>query len=154
MGCDALVLQERLKQSDHTIPLPSTNSVLFSAATSAATPDAAVAGRPPYHADEPPKFAGCFDNEKIAFVEYHHILPVFNLNDFNWTQTPSAVDDKTVETIRGVVPSEKIVVFRFGTDDSEIKAFIVRNFTSGDAPALATPIDRNNFSSTRSGAAR
>ena len=108
-------------------------------------PDAAVAGRPPYHADEPPKFAGCFDNEKIAFVEYHHILPVFNLNDFNWTQTPSAVDDKTVETVRRTIPAEKIVVFRFGTDDAEIKAFIARNFTSCESPALATPIDRNNF---------
>ncbi len=106
---------------------------------------AAGAGRQPYHADEPPKFAGCFDNEKIAFVEYHHILPVFNLNDFNWTQTPSAVDGKTVETVRGVVPSDKIVVFRFGADDAEIKAFIRHNFTSGEGPALATPIDRNNF---------
>ena len=107
--------------------------------------DSAVAGRPPNHADEPPKFVGCFDNEKIAFVEYHHILPVFNLNDFNWTQTPSAVDDKTVETVRGVIPQDKIVVFRFGADDAEIKAFVARNFTSGDSPALATPIDRNNF---------
>ncbi len=94
---------------------------------------------------EPPRFVGCFDNEKIAFVEYHYILPVFNLNDFNWTQTPSAVDDKTVETVRGVIPTEKIVVFRFGADDAEIKAFIARNFTSGDTPTLATPIDRNNF---------
>ena len=94
---------------------------------------------------EPPRFVGCFDSEKIALVEYHCILPVFNLNDFNWTQTPSAVDDKTVETVRGVVPSEKIVVFRFGSDDAEIKAFVARNFTSGDSPALATPIDRNNF---------
>ncbi len=94
---------------------------------------------------EPPRFVGCFDSEKIAFVEYHYILPVFNLNDFNWTQTPSSVDDKTVETVRGVVPAEKIVVFRFGADDAEIKAFIARNFTSGESPALATPIDRNNF---------
>ena len=94
---------------------------------------------------EPPRFVGCFDNEKIAFVEYHYILPVFNLNDFNWTQTPSAVDDKTVETVRGVVPTEKIVVFRFGADDAEIKAFVARNFASGESPALATPIDRNNF---------
>ena len=106
---------------------------------------AAVAGRPPYHADEPPRFIGCFDNEKIAFVEYHHILPVFNLNDFNWTQTPSGVDEKTVETVRRVVPADKIVVFRFGADDAEIKAFVRRNFTSGEGPALATPIDRNNF---------
>jgi len=94
---------------------------------------------------EPPRFVGCFDNEKIAFVEYHYILPVFNLNDFNWTQTPSSVDDKTVETVRGVVPAEKIVVFRFVADDAEIKSFVARNFTSGESPALATPIDRNNF---------
>ena len=95
--------------------------------------------------EEPPRFVGCFDNEKIAFVEYHYILPVFNLNDFNWTQTPSSVDDKTVETVRGVIPADKMVVFRFGADDAEIKAFIARNFTSGESPALATPIDRNNF---------
>ena len=94
---------------------------------------------------EPPRFVGCFDSEKIAFVEYHYILPVFNLNDFNWTQTPSAVDDKTVETVRGVIPQDKIVAFRFGADDAEIKAFIARNFASGDSPVLATPIDRNNF---------
>ena len=94
---------------------------------------------------EPPRFVGCFDNEKIAFVEYHYILPVFNLNDFNWTQTPSAVDDKTVEIVRGVIPQDKIVVFNFGADDAEIKSFIARNFTSGDSPALATSIDRNNF---------
>ena len=96
-------------------------------------------------ADAPPRFIGCFDNEKIAFVEYHHILPVFNLNDFNWTQTPSAVDEKTVDTVRGVVTLDKVVVFRFGADDAEIKAFVCRNFTPGEGPALATPIDRNNF---------
>ena len=114
----------------------------------AGRPRPADAARPeaaPYHMDEPPRFVGCFDNEKIAFVEYHHILPVFNLNDFNWTQTPSAVDDKTVETVRRTIPAEKIVEFRFGADDSEIKAFIARNFASCESPALATPIDRNNF---------
>ena len=96
-------------------------------------------------ADAPPRFVGCFDNEKIAFVEYHHVLPIFNLNDFNWTQTPSAVDDKTVATIRRAVPAEKIVVFRFGADDAEIKAFVKRNLVVGDSPALATLIDKNNF---------
>ena len=93
----------------------------------------------------PPRFVGCFDNEKIAFVEYHHVLPVFNLNDFNWTQTPSAVDDKTVDTLRDVVPMDKISVFRFGADDMEIKDFIRKNLVQGDSPALATQIDKNNF---------
>lgn len=63
---------------------------------------------------------GCFDNEKIAFVEYHRILPIFSLNDFNWTQTPSAVDEKTVETVRGVIPQDKVITFRFGADDAEL----------------------------------
>ena len=36
-------------------------------------------------------------------------------------------------------------MFRFGADNAEIKAFIARNFAAGDAPVLATPIDRNNF---------
>ena len=94
---------------------------------------------------EPPKFAGCFDSEKIAFVEYHHILPVFALNDFNWTQAPHSVDEKTVETVRRTVPADKIAVFRFGADDAEIKSFVARNFTASDSPVLATPIDRNNF---------
>lgn len=69
---------------------------------------------------EPPRFVGCFDNEKIAFVEYHCILPIFSLNDFNWTQTPSAVDEKTVETVRGVIPQDKVITFRFGADDAEL----------------------------------
>ncbi len=43
----------------------------------------------------PPRFIGCFDNEKIAFVEYHNVLPVFSYNDFNWTQTPSSVDENS-----------------------------------------------------------
>ena len=93
----------------------------------------------------PPRFVGCFDNEKIAFAEYHHVLPVFNLNDFNWTQTPSAVDEKTVDTLRDVVPMDKISVFRFGADDMEIKDFIRKNLVQGDSPALATQIDKNNF---------
>jgi hypothetical protein len=94
---------------------------------------------------EPPRFIGCFDNEKMAFVEYHCILPIFSLNDFNWTQTPSAVDEKTVETVRSVIPQDKVITFRFGADDAELKSFIANNFVSDESPVLATPIDRNNF---------
>jgi hypothetical protein len=94
---------------------------------------------------EPPRFIGCFDNEKMAFVEYHCILPIFSLNDFNWTQTPSAVDEKTVETVRSVIPQDKVITFRFGVDDAELKSFIANNFVSDESPVLATPIDRNNF---------
>ncbi len=55
------------------------------------------------------------------------------------------MDEKTVETVRGVVHTDKIVVFRFGMDDAEIKAFIKNNLAGGESPALAIPIDRNNF---------
>ncbi len=52
---------------------------------------------------EPPRFVGCFDSEKIAFVEYHYILPVFNLNDFNWTQT--AARSRNTSTMPSVISS-------------------------------------------------
>ncbi len=93
----------------------------------------------------PPRFIGCFDNEKIAFIEYHCVLPVFNFNDFNWTQTPSSVDDKTVDTLRRILPIEKIFLFRFGEDNSEIKNFIRKNLVSGQSADLAMQIDKNNF---------
>ena len=95
--------------------------------------------------DAPPRFIGCFDNEKIAFVEYHNVLPVFNLNDFNWTQTPSSVDDKTVSTVSSILPPEKITVFRFGADDTEIRNFVRRNLVSGISADLSMQVDRNNF---------
>ena len=97
------------------------------------------------HLDAPPRFVGCFDPEKIAFVEYHNVLPVFNLNDFNWTQTPSAVDEKTVETVRRAIPDGEIALFRFGVDDRELKSFIHRGLALGESPSLATRIDKNNF---------
>ena len=94
---------------------------------------------------QPPRFIGCFDNEKIAFVEYHNILPVFNLNDFNWTQTPSSVDNKTIETLRSILTLEKVSVFRFGDDEAEIKNFIRKNLVLGLSADFAMQVDRNNF---------
>lgn len=96
--------------------------------------------------DAPPKFIGCFDNEKIAFVQYHYVLPIFNLNDFNWTQTPSAVDEKTVETVYKGIDKNQVFVFRFDSDKNELQNFVKQNFTfNGAENLLATQIDRNNF---------
>ena len=94
---------------------------------------------------QPPRFIGCFDNEKIAFVEYHNILPVFSLNDFNWTQTPSSVDNKTIETLRGILTLEKVSVFRFGDDEAEIKNFIRKNLVLGLSADFSMQVDKNNF---------
>ena len=94
----------------------------------------------------PPKFLGCFDNEKICFVPYYNVQPVFALNDFNWTQTPSNVDDKTVETVKNTVDKKNIFTFRYGADDENIRNFILQNFNEHfESVYLATQIDKNNF---------
>lgn len=94
----------------------------------------------------PPKFLGCFDSEKIAFVLFYDVQPVFALNDFNWTQTPSQVDDKTVETVRNTIDKKKIFTFRYGEDDINIHNFIKQNFNEYfEGNFLATQIDKNNF---------
>ena len=92
----------------------------------------------------PPKFLGCFDNEKIAFVQYYEVLQVFNLNDFNWTQTPSNVDDKTIETVKKTIRADKVFTFYFKDDEKEIHNFIEENFKDGGS-LLSTLIDKNNF---------
>lgn len=94
----------------------------------------------------PPKFIGCFDNEKIAFVEYHHILPIFNINDFNWTQTPSSVDDKSVETVKANIEADFVLTFNFDADHTELQNFVKQNFILDEnANLLSTQIDKNNF---------
>ena len=92
----------------------------------------------------PPKFIGCFDCEKIAFIEYHHTLDIHNLNDFDWSQTPSLVNDKTVKAVRNTLPHDKIYCFYFDKDADNIKDFIKNNLTGGGS-LLSTPIDKNNF---------
>ena len=94
----------------------------------------------------PPKFIGCFDCEKIAFIEYHYVLPIYALNDFNWTQTPSAVDDKTVETVRNTIDANHIFTFYFDADRTELKNFIKANFSlDANTNLFSTLIDKNNF---------
>ncbi len=92
----------------------------------------------------PPKFLGCFDSEKIAFVPYYDVQPVFLLNDFNWTQTPSNVDDKTVATVREIINKNNVFTFYYDKDEQELKNFIAENFTGGGS-LLSTFIDKNNF---------
>ena len=47
----------------------------------------------------PPRYLVVFDKEKIAFIEFYHIQPIFSLNDFNWSETPSSVSKKTENTV-------------------------------------------------------
>lgn len=94
----------------------------------------------------PPKFLGCFDSEKLVVLPYHDALPVFQANDFDWTQTPSAVSPKSVETVRRLIPADRLTTFALGDDDGEIADFVRANFSlSGDENPLSTRVDRNNF---------
>lgn len=93
---------------------------------------------------DPPKFIGCFDSEKIVFIEYHHTLEIRKINDFDWTQTPSAVNEKTIRTVQNTLPADKIYTFVFDKDVDNIKDFIKNNLKGGGS-LLSTPIDKNNF---------
>ena len=92
----------------------------------------------------PPKFIGCFDNEKISFTEYNNILPIYALNDFDWSQTPSQVDSKSIAALRKILAKEKIYTFYYDSDDDEIRNFVEQNFKDGGS-LLSTLIDKNNF---------
>ncbi len=92
----------------------------------------------------PPRFIGCFDNEKIAFIEYHDILDIYQLNDFNWTQTPSAIDEKTVQSVRQSIDPDKVYCFNFMDDASELRHFVKTNFALSGS-LRRTLINKNNF---------
>jgi hypothetical protein len=95
-----------------------------------------------------PPFLGCFDTEKIAFVPFNAILPIFNANDFNWNQTPSNHDTPDFQKARAQVAKlilKNLTVFHFDTDDKEIKEFIKTNFVAGITPGAKSPITKDNF---------
>ena len=96
----------------------------------------------------PPKFLGCFDCDKIAFIEYHEMLGIFSQNDFNWNVTPS--DHKTDEfkQVREKIlkiHAGKTLVFNFSKDKKLLEEFIRENFKNYDRSTVKIQIDKNNF---------
>ena len=95
----------------------------------------------------PPPFTACFDTEKIAFVPFHDILPIFSDNDVNWNITPSnhTTDDfqKTKKKVEKL-SKKNIVIFNFETDKKEIAGFINNNLVAGNKTAKFQ-INKNNF---------
>jgi len=47
----------------------------------------------------PPPFLGCFDPNKIVFIEFSEIMDIFTLNDFNWNVAPSNTGTKEFKLI-------------------------------------------------------
>jgi len=96
----------------------------------------------------PPKFLGCFDCEKIAFIPYADIQDIFHQNDFNWKAAPSNRESKEFkqiyEKIKRVLTGERTYIFKF-SDESNLKLFILRNFLIGKNDVSKIRIDKNNF---------
>jgi hypothetical protein len=95
-----------------------------------------------------PPWLCCFDEARIAFVPFHEVLPIFNVTDINWTQTPSNHDTKDFEKARAQVQNcigAKIIVFNFGDGDSDIRAFVKTHIGVEGAAGIKSPITKENF---------
>ncbi len=96
----------------------------------------------------PPAFLGAFDCEKIAFIPYNAVLDIFYQNDFNWKVTPSDHTTKEFSQILATVREtlEKgMLLFRFATDERELRRFIRHNFIVGKSRLSKIRINKNNF---------
>lgn len=91
----------------------------------------------------PPTFLGVFNRTTISFIEYHNILEIFNLNDFDWTERPSGVSHNTVNTVIPYLKDK--ITFSFDTEAKEIKEFITKNFVLGKTRTSKLQVNKNNF---------
>lgn len=91
----------------------------------------------------PPKYLGVFNKEVFALIEYYNVQGIFALNDLNWTERPSGVSQKTVNTITPFL-SQKIV-FQYDTDANELKNFIAKNFVPENTRTIKLQVTKNNF---------
>jgi len=82
----------------------------------------------------PPAFLGAFDAEKIAFVPYEKVSPLFYQNDFNWNVAPSDHGTKEFSEIKSLVNNVLETgkhLYYFGKDDKELRFFIQNNLSKG-----------------------
>lgn len=96
----------------------------------------------------PPRYLGAFDEEKIAFIEYHHIVSVFYQNDFNWNVTPSNHSTKEFHMLYDLLHEQlkkEISLFDLRKDEKELRKFIRSNFKLGKQSTNGINITKNNF---------
>lgn len=96
----------------------------------------------------PPAFLGAFDAEKIAFLPYIQVLDVFYQNDFNWNVAPSDHATKEFRQLYDLVKDQienNVLLYRFGSDDKELRNFIRKNFVVGKSSISKIRINKNNF---------
>ncbi len=95
----------------------------------------------------PPMFLGAFDAEKIAFIEFHHVVSIFYQNDFNWNITPSNHNTKEFKQLKDMLNGtlhEHIAIFNFNKDKKDLHQFIRKNFRDG-RKTDGVAITRNNY---------
>jgi hypothetical protein len=96
----------------------------------------------------PPSYLGCFDCDKITFIEYHEINEIFYITDINWNVAPNKRDTKEFKRVQDKINSfdeSKFFVFDFVKDESALRSFIKNNFNITDAKTHKIQIDRKNF---------
>ena len=101
-----------------------------------------------YEQHLPPRYLGAFDEEKIAFIEFHYVLGVFYENDFNWNVAPSnhktkefcQLYDLLHDTLR-----REIALFSLRKDEKALRRFIHDNFRLGKERTGGVPITKNNY---------
>ena len=101
--------------------------------------------KPLHQSDEilPPKYLGVFNKTQISFIEYHQILDIFSINDLNWSERPSGVSQKTVNTMAPYLT--KKITFQFETEENELKKFITKNFVEENKTTVKLKVNKNNF---------
>ncbi|WP_201798571.1 hypothetical protein, partial [Brachyspira catarrhinii] len=75
-------------------------------------------------------------------------MDVFSQSDFNWNVTPSNHNTKEFKQLHQLVKEtleEESFIYKFGSDDKEIKDFISNNFGKSDGNLSKVQIDKNNF---------
>ena len=94
----------------------------------------------------PPKFLGAFDAEKIAFIEFNHVISIFYQNDFNWNITPSNHNTKEFKQLKELLKgtlNEHIATFSLKKDEKPLRQFIKKNFRDGGEKGIN--ITKNNY---------
>lgn len=101
-----------------------------------------------FESNLPPKFLGAFDSEKIAFIQYNHLLELFYQNDFNWNITPSDHNTKEFSLVFEAVKDNlerEMLIFDFDQDGKDLEKFIKKNFIIGKSKLSKIRISKNNF---------
>ncbi len=93
----------------------------------------------------PATFLCAFDAEKIAFIEYHKVMDIFVMNDFDWKVTPSDHSSTEFQVLQSRVQKvleEEHLLYYYDKNAEELRNFISQ---LQDVEPQKFQIDKNNF---------